>query len=67
MGDRAYAEVICRAKDVTAFEELGFGEEKYWEGPAKRSIVLGRLRSQLRQLLVPARAGRERVRLHRSA
>jgi hypothetical protein len=31
MGDRAYAEVICSAKDVAAFEELGFGEE-YWKG-----------------------------------
>ena len=35
MGDRAYAEVICRAKDVTAFEELGFGEEKYSRKIAK--------------------------------
>jgi hypothetical protein len=32
MGDRAHAEVICSAKDVAAFEELGFGEEKYWKG-----------------------------------
>ena len=31
MGDRAYAEVICSAKDVAAFEELGFGEEEYWK------------------------------------
>ena len=30
MGDRAYAQVICSAKDVAAFEELGFGEEQYW-------------------------------------
>jgi len=32
MGDRAYAQVLCRAKDVAAFEELGFGEEEYWQG-----------------------------------
>ena len=31
MGDRAYAQVVCSAKDVTAFEELGFGEEEYWK------------------------------------
>lgn len=35
MGDRAYAEVICSAKDVAVFEELGFGEEKYWKGLPK--------------------------------
>ena len=33
MGDRAYAQVVCSAKDVTAFEELGFGEEEYWKSP----------------------------------
>ena len=32
MGDRAYAEVICGAKDLAVFEELGFGEEEYWKG-----------------------------------
>lgn len=32
MGDRAYAQVICSAKDVAVFEELGFGEEQYWSG-----------------------------------
>ncbi len=32
MGDRAYAEVICSAKDVAVFEELGFGEEESWKG-----------------------------------
>ena len=32
MGDRAYAQVVCSAKDVAAFEELGFGEEEYWKG-----------------------------------
>lgn len=32
MGDRAYAQVLCRAKDVAAFEELGFGERVYWKG-----------------------------------
>jgi hypothetical protein len=32
MGDRAYAQVLCRAKDVAAFEELGFGEREYWKG-----------------------------------
>ena len=32
MGDRAYAQVLCRAKDVAAFEELGFGEQEYWKG-----------------------------------
>lgn len=32
MGDRAYAQVICSANDVAVFEELGFGEEKYWRG-----------------------------------
>ena len=31
MGDRAYAQVLCRAKDVAAFEELGFGEQGYWK------------------------------------
>ncbi len=31
MGDRAYAQVFCRAKDVAAFEELGFGEQEYWK------------------------------------
>ena len=31
MGDRAYAQVVCSAKDVAAFEELGFGEEEYWK------------------------------------
>jgi hypothetical protein len=29
MGDRAYAEVICRAEDVEVFQELGFGEQEY--------------------------------------
>jgi hypothetical protein len=29
MGDRAYAQVVCSAKDVAVFEELGFGEEEY--------------------------------------
>src|SRR5947207_12384839 len=32
MGERAYAQVLCRAKDVAAFEELGFGEQEYWKG-----------------------------------
>jgi len=32
MGDRAHAQVLCRAKDVAAFEELGFGEQEYWKG-----------------------------------
>ena len=32
MGDRAYAQVICGAKDLSVFEELGFGEEEYWKG-----------------------------------
>jgi hypothetical protein len=32
MGDRAYAQVLCRAKDVAAFEELGFGEQEHWKG-----------------------------------
>jgi len=32
MGDRAYAQVLCRAKDVGAFEEVGFGEQEYWKG-----------------------------------
>ena len=31
MGDRAYAQVVCSAKDVAVFEELGFGEEEYWK------------------------------------
>jgi hypothetical protein len=30
MGDRAYAQVLCRGKDVAAFEELDFGEQEYW-------------------------------------
>ena len=32
MGGRAHAQVLCRAKDVAAFEELGFGEQEYWKG-----------------------------------
>ena len=32
MEDRSYAQVLCRAKDVAAFEELGFGEQEYWKG-----------------------------------
>jgi hypothetical protein len=32
MGDRAYAQVLCRAKDVAAFEGLVFGEQKYSKG-----------------------------------
>ena len=32
MGDRAYAQVVCSAKEVAVFEELGFGEEEYWKG-----------------------------------
>jgi hypothetical protein len=32
MGDRAYAEVICSAKDAAVFEALGFGEEEHWKG-----------------------------------
>ena len=32
MGDRAYAQVLCRTKDVAAFEALGFGEQGYWKG-----------------------------------
>ena len=31
MGDRAYAEVICRAEDVEVFEHLGFGVQEYWK------------------------------------
>jgi len=31
MGDRAYVQVVCSAKDVAVFEELGFGEEEYWK------------------------------------
>ena len=31
MGDRACAQVLCRATDVGAFEELGFGEQEYWK------------------------------------
>lgn len=31
MGDRAYAEVICRAEDVEVFEDLGFGVQEYWK------------------------------------
>jgi hypothetical protein len=27
-----HAQVLCRAKDVAAFEELGFGEQEYWKG-----------------------------------
>lgn len=30
--NRAYAQVVCSAKDVAAFEKLGFGEEEYWKG-----------------------------------
>ena len=57
MGDRAYAQVVCRAKDVAAFEELGFGEQEYWKSLPEGVVVPGRSRSQLRQLLFPARAG----------
>ena len=32
MGDRAYAQVLCRAKDVAAFEELGFGNRSIGRG-----------------------------------
>src|SRR5437870_9330977 len=32
IGEWAYAQVLCRAKDVAAFEELGFGEREYWKG-----------------------------------
>lgn len=31
MGDRTYMEVICRAEDQGVFEDLGFGEQEYWE------------------------------------
>jgi len=31
MGDRVYAEVICRAEDAEVFEDLGFGEQEYWK------------------------------------
>ncbi len=31
MGDRVYAEVICRAEDTEVFEDLGFGEQGYWK------------------------------------
>jgi len=31
MGDRAYSQVLCREADRAAFEEVGFGEEPYWE------------------------------------
>src|ERR1022692_2279923 len=41
MGDRAYAQVLCRAKDVAAFEELGFGDQEYWKGlPAGVSFLV---------------------------
>ena len=41
MGDRAYAQVLCRASDVAAFEELGFGEQEYWKGlPAGVSFLV---------------------------
>ena len=42
MGDRAYAQVLCRAKDVAAFEELGFGEQEYWKGLPEGRVVPGR-------------------------
>ena len=57
MGDRAYAQVVCSAKDVTAFEELGFGEEEYWKSLPEGVAFLVRPRSQLRQLLSSAGAG----------
>lgn len=31
MGDRAYSQVLCREADRTAFEDIGFGDEPYWE------------------------------------
>jgi hypothetical protein len=42
MGDRAYAQVLCRPKDVAAFEELGFGEQEYWKGSTGGGVVPGR-------------------------
>jgi hypothetical protein len=53
MGDRAYAQVLCRAKDVAAFEELGLGNRSM-EGAAGGHVVPGRSGSQLWQLLFPA-------------
>jgi hypothetical protein len=59
MGDRAYAQLLCRAKDVAAFEDLGFWvkrrgvvdrETGVLEGSAGGSVVPGRSGSQLRQL-----------------
>ena len=32
MGDRAYAQVLYRAKDVAAFEELGLGNRSIGRG-----------------------------------
>ena len=29
MGDRVYAEVICRAEDAELFKDLGFREQEY--------------------------------------
>ena len=40
MGDRAYAQVVCSAKDVAVFEELGFGEEECWKGLPERVSFL---------------------------
>ena len=40
MGDRAYAQVLCSAKDVALFEELGFVEEEYWMGLPERVLFL---------------------------
>ena len=41
MGDRAYAQVLCRAENVAAFEELGFGEQEYWKGLPEGVSFLG--------------------------
>jgi hypothetical protein len=49
MGDRAYAQVLCRAKDVAAFEELGFGGTGVLEGATG-----GRVRSWSRRKRITA-------------
>jgi hypothetical protein len=67
MGDRVYAEVLCRAEDAEVFEDLWVRRTGVLERTAGGSLVPGGRGSQLRPSLVSAGVGCERVRLHRSA
>ena len=39
MGDRAYAQVLCRAKDVAAFEEIAKGHNCGWHPRPVEPVV----------------------------